>query len=95
MGVVLVEPKAIGIGAGVAAIEGSVGNVVSVLDTVVIFPRPLRSCSLRIHGEGATVGNQQLRADENHTQEVSMVDLYGIGHDQHNGGRRISREMSR
>lgn len=38
MGLVLVEPKAVGIGAGVAEVEGSVGNVMSVLDTVVVFP---------------------------------------------------------
>jgi len=38
MGVVLVEPKAVGIGAGSAAVEGSVGNAVSVLDTVVVHP---------------------------------------------------------
>jgi hypothetical protein len=51
MGVVLVEPKAVGIGAGVAAVEGSNGNA-SFLDTVVVLPQPLLSCSLRIRGEG-------------------------------------------
>jgi len=37
MGLVLVEPKAVGIGEGRAAVEGSVGNAVSVLDTIVLL----------------------------------------------------------
>ena len=38
------------------------------------------------------MGSQQLGADVNHKQEVSMIGVYDIGHGQHTGGRRISTE---
>lgn len=61
MGVVLVEPKAVGIGAGVAAVGGSNGNAVSFLDTVVVFPQLLLSRSSRIRGEGGNSEKPEIR----------------------------------
>jgi hypothetical protein len=44
----LVEPKAVGTGAGVASVEGSVGNAVSALNTVValMYRRRMRHANL-------------------------------------------------
>ena len=53
-GVVLVEPKAVGIGTEVTVVKGLNGNAVLFLDPVVMLSQALLSCSLRIRGEGGT-----------------------------------------
>jgi len=48
MGMVLIEPKVVGTEAGVASVEGSVGNAASVVDTVValMYRRHIRHANL-------------------------------------------------